>query len=209
MWIDLTMPIRPDMPTNPAHILPEFDQYDFLAGSGWDATRIQLSTHTGTHMDAPSHFIAGARTIEQTPLDVLTGPAQVIRLTGLDERQPIEPTDLGAIGHSRVLINTGWSDDLDDHERYFGRHPYLSDDAARHLVESGVRLLGVDTPSVDYHPPSAVHLAVLGSGAAIVENLANLGELGAECELVVLPLPLVGLDGSPVRAMATTVERTA
>lgn len=209
MWIDLTMPIRPDMPTNPAHILPEFDQYDFVAGSGWDATRIQLSTHTGTHMDAPSHFIADARTIEQTPLSILVGPAQVIRLHGLDERQPIEPADLGALGSSRVLINTGWSDEPDDHDRYFKRHPYLSDDAARYLVENNVQLVGIDTPSVDYHPPSAVHLALLGSGAAIVENLMNLGQLGAECEFIVLPLPLTKLDGSPVRAIATTVGRNS
>jgi kynurenine formamidase len=209
MWIDLTMPIRPDMPTNPAHILPEFDQYDFLSGSGWDATRIQLSTHTGTHMDAPSHFIAGARTIEQTPLDVFTGAAQVISLSGLEERQAIEPEDLGVITCRRVLVNTGWSDRVDDHDRYFNRYPYLSDDAARYLVEHGVQLVGVDTPSVDYHPPSAVHLAVLGSGGVIVENLSNLGQLGTECEFIVLPLPLAGLDGSPVRAMATAAGSDA
>jgi arylformamidase len=203
MWIDLTMPIAPGMPTNPDHVPPQFAPYARLEDAGWEATRVGLSSHTGTHMDAPSHFIAGAATIERVPLDLFTGPAQVIHLSDVGERQAIGSTELGPITSPRVLVNTGWSGRAGDRESYFGRHPYLAAEAADYLADSGVRLLGIDSPSVDYHPPSPVHLALLGAGAVIVENLVNLARLGPECEFIVLPLPLIALDGSPVRAIAS------
>jgi arylformamidase len=204
MWIDLTMPITPDMPNNPVHEPPRFASYARLDEAGWEATRVGLSSHTGTHMDAPSHYIAGAETIEHVRLDLLTGPAQVIHLGAVGERQAIGSAELGPITAPRVLVHTGWSDRTGDRQAYFDRHPYLTEEAADYLVGSGVRLVGIDSPSVDYHPPSPVHLALLGAGTLIVENLVNLARLGPGCEFSVLPLPLAGLDGSPVRAIATS-----
>ena len=203
------MPISPEMPSGPDHTTPTFFQYARLEDNGWAATQVTLSSHLGTHLDAPSHFIAGAATVEKLTFEVFTGPAQVIHLSG---HGPIDLDAIGAITSDRVLIDTGWSRRFGDEKSYFEDHPYLTDEVGEHLVRSGARLVGIDTPSVDHHPPSAVHLALLGAGAVIVENLINLDQLGSSCEFIVLPLPLVGVDGSPVRAIArshvvTTSER--
>jgi arylformamidase len=203
MWIDLTMPITPSMPTNPDHVAPTFAPYARLEEVGWEATHVTLSSHTGTHMDAPSHFVPGAPTIDRVPIDLFTGPAQVIHLSDIHDGQAIGREQLPDISSSRVLLCTGWPARASDRDAFFGRHPYLTEDAADYLLRSGVRLVGIDSPSVDYHPPSAVHVALLAAGTLIVENLVNLTQLGAECEFSVFPLPLVTLDGSPVRAIAT------
>ena len=102
----------------------------------------------------------------------------------------------------KVILNTGWASRWGTPE-YFTDHPCLSAASAEFLVECGVHLVGIDMPSVD-RPPFPAHLALLGNGVVIVENLTNLREIGAdEFELAALPLSLVGRDGSPVRAIAS------
>lgn len=206
-WVDLTLPVSPSMAPGPDHEAPTFERYAVLDRDGWEATRLTVSSHVGTHLDAPSHFAAGGATVDEIALDVLTGPAQVIHLDGLAEREPVGVDQLGEITSDRVLLHTGWDSHGCNEATYFGRHPYLSDEAGEHLVRAGVRLVGIDTPSVDYDPPSAVHYGLLSSGAVIVENLTGLAQLGDTCELTVLPLRLVGVDGSPVRAIATPSDR--
>ena len=143
-----------------------------------------------------------------SPIDLFTGPAQVIHLSDIHDGQAIGREQLPDISSSRVLLCTGWPARASDRDAFFGRHPYLTEDAADYLLRKGVRLVGIDSPSVDYHPPSAVHIALLSAGTLIVENLVNLTQLGAECEFSVFPLPLVTLDGSPVRAIATISDRS-
>lgn len=201
-WTDLTMSVSPDMARGTDHPAPEFSEYATVFADGWEGTRLTLSSHTGTHLDAPSHFEDGAATIDEVPLDLLVGQAQVIHLRGLGEGAAIAPEDLGEIRSTRVLVHTGWDAHLGDASAYFERHPYLTDAAGEHLLRHGVRLLGIDTPSVDYDPPSFVHHLILGAGGVIAEGLVNLARIPDRCELIVLPLLLAGVDGSPVRAIA-------
>jgi arylformamidase len=198
---DLTMPISPGMLVNPDHFPPEITTYATLDSHGWEARRLVLDSHLGTHLDAPSHFVAGTVTVDQADLAVLIGPAQVIHLAEVAPGEVISAEQLGPITGRRVLLHTGWSARGLGQAEYFGQAPYLAPDCARALLDAGTELLGVDLPSVDID--GGVHVALLGAGCLIVENLTGLGVLGISCELTVLPLPVTGGDGSPVRAVAS------
>lgn len=197
---DLTMPIWPGMLVNPDHFPPEITTYATLEKNGWAARRLVLDSHLGTHLDAPSHFVAGAADIDQADLAVLIGQAQVIHLDDVAAGEVITAARLGPVTGRRVLIDTGWSARGLGQAEYFGQAPYLAPDCARALLDAGTALLGVDLPSVDRH--GGVHVSLLGGGCLIVENMTGLGVLPASCELTVLPLPITGGDGSPVRAVA-------
>lgn len=173
-------------------------------------TALHLSSHSGTHLDAPAHIISGGRTSGQLKLSELTGEALIIHLPEPKPGQCITWEDLEtAVGPlpnrlpSIVVVNFQW-------ERYFGTekaldHPYLSGQAADELVARGMRVLGVDTlspdpTSADAAPSLAVHRAVLGADG-VVENLCNVDQLGGRARVGFFPLP-VDLDGAPVRAVA-------
>lgn len=199
MLIDLTMPIRPGMPFNPDHFPPEISCYAEIDTHGWEARKLVLDSHLGTHMDAPSHFVAGGMALDRIPLEVLVGAAQVVQLPHLEPGEAISPEHLPPLNESRVLLATGWYRVSEDTDRYFQHFPYLGEQAAEALVEAGVKLVGIDGPSVDYD--GKTHIVILSSGAVIVENLVRLDELPAICSASILPLPIVGGDGCPVRAI--------
>lgn len=199
--VDLTMPINPSMTYNPDHFQPELVPYGSIEHDGWAATRLVLSTHTGTHVDAPSHFVAGGLTLDQIPLDTLIGTAQVLDVRQNGDRQAIDTETLPEVHSTRVLLHTGWSDGHMDADDYYAAQPFLTVAAARSLIDQGVILVGIDAPSVDYFP-SDTHKELLGNGVIVVENLVNLGSLPSSFELMVLPLPLAEGDGSPARAVA-------
>lgn len=204
--IDLTMPIVEGMPSNPDHFPPRLTPYADFASHGWTATELLLDSHLGTHLDAPSHFIPNGIPLDRIPLEQLVGPAQVIHLPSLAEGEAISPDRLPPIGHPRVLLATGWWLHANDPDRYFRRFPYLSREAALSLLDSGVRVVGIDGPSVDYD--GGTHVVLLGGGAVVVENLVNLNRLPDVCWVAILPLPIVQGDGSPVRAIAKIPGRS-
>jgi len=172
-----------------------------------NCSRIGLIVHVGTHMDAPFHFFEAGETIDRVPLDRCVGPAVLVDLRHLKASEEIGREHLQThAGHlsdtGKAVLHTGWSKQWGKAE-YFSEHPCISADAAQFLVDCGVHLVGVDMPSVD-RPPFPAHLALLGSGAVIVENLTNLEAIkGQVFQIHVLPLKITGRDGSPVRAIAT------
>ena len=210
--IDLSHPLSestPAFPGDPAPRITIFDATDRPSESGerhLNCSHLALSVHCGTHMDAPFHFFGDATTIDRVPLEITIGPAVLARLpwqqNGLtiDERH-IAPYAERLRATPRIVINTGWHHRF-GHGRLFYCPPL--DHRRGREVDDGLRraLVGVDTPSVD-RPPYEAHLAILGSGAVIVENLTNLDALsGDEFELIATPLAILGRDGSPVRALA-------
>jgi kynurenine formamidase len=171
-----------------------------------NVSRFSITVHTGTHMDAPFHFFGSGITIDQIPLDRCVGQALLIDVSAVPEGAEIEPADLMELRDKllsipKVILKTGWAERWGT-PGYFTDHPRISGKAAEFLVECGVHLVGTDMPSVD-RPPFPAHLALLGQGVVIVENLTNLDSITSdEFELTVLPLKLSGRDGSPVRAIA-------
>jgi arylformamidase len=202
--IDLTMPISPGMPFNPDHFPPEITLYAEIDTHGWEARKLLLDSHLGTHMDAPSHFVRGGMALDRIPLEVFVGAAQVVNLPQLEDGEEISPSHLPALTSSRVLLATGWWHESEDSDRYFQRFPYLGEKAAEALVEAGVKLVGIDGPSIDYD--GTTHVLLLSRGAVIVENLVRLDSLPATCSVSIMPLPIVGGDGCPVRAIAEIPE---
>lgn len=210
-WIDLSHPIAPTMPVLPNYPPVEvavLDATDLQISGGprrLNSSRIAIGLHTGTHMDAPFHFLGDGKTLEQIPLAQCVGIAVVVRLPGHGRLAPITSVDLApyrdAIAAAgKVVFDTGWHLRWGD-TGFFTEHPELTGDAAEALLAWGAHLIGVDFPSVDRDPYPA-HVALLGGGAVIVENLTNLEAIRTErFHLTALPLPLVGRDGSPVRAV--------
>jgi kynurenine formamidase len=206
--VDLSQPVGPDTPVFPGDGPVRIEIIDRTT---MNLSRIELSVHTGTHMDAPFHFFQDAAAIDRVPLERCMGLAASIDLRGIPAGSEIRRDHLE--GHRDKLrrarlavLHTGWSTEWGG-PRYFCDHPRLSGGAAEFLVDCGVELTGVDMPSVDQAPYPA-HRALLGAGVAIVENLTNLDAIGADLfELIVLPLRLAGRDGSPVRAVAVVTAR--
>jgi kynurenine formamidase len=177
---------------------------------------VAFGTHTGTHTDAPLHFVPHGRGIDEVPPEILIGPATVLNFSPCVPLQEIDVHHLeqkldGKLP-ARLVLRTDWSD-------YFGQmtfytqYPFLSEAAAKWLVDKGVRLIAMDTPSPD-NPAhsrgtpkdSPNHKVLLGAGVVLVEYVCNLKSLTTpEVELVVLPLKLRGCDGSPTRCVA--IER--
>ncbi|GAB4156227.1 MAG: kynurenine formamidase KynB [Planctomycetota bacterium] len=172
-------------------------------GDSCNVGTIRTSVHVGTHADAPLHFDDAGADIASVDLEAYVGPCRVIDVAG-DGEPPLVPTPaLGGDalrGAERVLLRTRSSH---DHTRFDGSFTALGEAAAMVLVEAGVRLVGIDTPSVDHADSKTLdaHRALLRGGVAILENLDLSRVPAGDYELIALPLRLVGQDGSPVRAV--------
>lgn len=207
--VDLSHPVVDGMQVYPGDPAVRIEPALTVAADGVDVASIRMGSHTGTHVDAPSHSIEGGRTMADVALDELVGAALVVRVAGLADGDVYGWRELEAAGPLPervppiVLVDTGWA-------AHFGseralRHPALGGDAARELVRRGMRVLAVDTLSPD--PTGStdasfpVHEVVLGADGLIVENVRGLEALPATVRVGFLPLRLVG-DGAPVRAVA-------
>lgn len=229
--IDLTHPLTSNIPVYPGDRPFVSTPLLTVPTDGVSVHSLSLGTHTGTHIDAPSHFFLDGKSIGQFPIsELIAVPAVVVDLSTLrgDEstiglikpRERITWADLkkyeGKMKEGTALVlYTGWSKKWFMAE-YFA-HPYLTRDAAEEIVARGVKILGVDTLSPDETPPKGdingdfgVHETVLGKGRLIVENLANVdalleegNDVSEEWAISFVPLYLGGAeDGSPVRAFA-------
>ena len=213
--VDLTYPIHEGMTTCPSHWHP-IVEVTILGRHGIEnreTRKVVLGTHTGTHCDAPRHFVPGGKTVDMLSLDTLIGPAFVVDFSNSQPGQEVDVADferqLGNRRPERVVMRFDWSAHWGRME-YYTDHPFISQAAAQWLVDRGVRLLAMDTPMPD-NPAhgrgseldSPNHKILLGSGVILVEYLCNLKELRQrEIELIVLPLKILEGDGSPVRCVA-------
>ncbi|PKN08835.1 MAG: cyclase [Deltaproteobacteria bacterium HGW-Deltaproteobacteria-8] len=212
--VDLTLPIEEGMLTfqRPWHVRVQVRQLAELAVQGRETRSITLGSHTGTHVDAPRHFMPGGAGVDQLPLDALIGRARLLDLHGLAPLTPITTellaAALGGAVPARLVLRFDW-DRFWGAEDYYRGHPYLTEEAARWLVQGGLRLLGLDAPMPDNPEPaegapdSPIHKILLGSGVILLEYLCNLGALRSpEITLVALPLRVSGADGAPTRCVA-------
>lgn len=210
---DVSVPISEKTPTYPGDPGIEIGEWaSFSRGDAANVTLLHLGAHTATHVDAPAHFIEGAGRVEAMPLDVLVGPARVVEIP--EEVRAISASHLSQDelrGATRVLFKTRnsrfWANTAGG---FRTDYTYLAPDAARLLVESGIRLVGIDYLSVEAFKPERfeTHQVLLSSGAVIVEGL-DLREITAGLyELICLPLKITGGlgDGAPARAILRTLD---
>lgn len=174
--------------------------FDIAKGSSVNVSAISLSTHTGSHVDAPFHFFAAGRTVDQLPLEPFIGPALLVDAAGA---AAVGVEHLGALraeSVERLLVRTRHRSDPDRFDTGFA--PLLPA-AARRLVESGVRLFGTDAYSVDPFDSKTLetHTILARGGVMILEGLRLDDPPPGRYELFALPLRLAGADASPVRAV--------
>jgi len=209
--IDLTYDLNPQTPVYADYPPVEITIHETLRDLRPDrralnSSRIAVGMHCGTHMDAPFHFIGNGRTIDRVPLERLVGPAVLADLRrdakgGVIEKNHLKRYYAKIKRARKIVMNTGWSRTWGTPE-YFTSHPVMTAEAAEFLVDSGVQLVGVDTPSVD-QPPFPAHLPLLTHDVIIVENLTKLNAIRSQIfELIVLPLKVTAREASPVRAIA-------
>ena len=209
--IDLTLTVSDKIPTFPGSPQPNFIPWENVKEDGYNLELLFLSTHTGTHMDAPYHFLEKGAKIHEISLKKLVSEAVLIK-SKKNGGESITKTDIqkfekkhGKIASfSSVIFYTGWQRNLQK-KYYFTKNPGLSVSAAKYLASKKVSLVGIDSPSIDLGTDSkfSVHQIFAKKGMLIVENLANLEKIKSpKFHLVVLPLKLNGTTGSPVRAVA-------
>lgn len=206
--VDLSHPVTADMPLWPGTPAPNFSDLHTVGRDGFGERWLQLSSHTGTHLDAPAHLFEGAASLDRLPVDHFIGKGALLDLR---DAQP-EPVSLDQLLLQRatiesaefLLLHTGWSR-FWGKAAYDGGYPVLSEEAAAWLAGLGLKGIGIDAPSFD-DPDSEelpIHRALLGAGLVLIENLTALDRLGGhEFLLSVLPLPIAGAEACPVRAVA-------
>ena len=209
--VDLTLTVSDKLPTFPGSPPPSFIPWENIKEDGYNLELLFLSSHTGTHMDAPHHFLEKAAKIHEISLKKLVSEAALIQCRK-SSGQSITKTDIqkfekkhGKIENfSSVIFLTGWQINLQK-KYYFTKNPGLSVSAAKYLASKKISLVGIDSPSIDLGKDSkfSVHQIFAKKGMLIVENLANLDKIKSpKFHLVVLPLKLKNTTGSPVRAIA-------
>ncbi|MFP4629833.1 MAG: cyclase family protein [Desulfohalobiaceae bacterium] len=208
--IDLTHTWHNQMPSFPGDLRPIVqEQQASVQEENCSVQSIYCSNHTGTHLDAPRHFLPQGPSVEQADPALLWGRACILDLTHKEPGDRISVHDLQSglsslqVTPRRLLLYTGWDRRFKGQE-FYQDFPALTLEAARHLADCGLGLLGMDTPSpspVD-DPQQMIHKVLLQEGVWILESLKNLGLLGSNCELVVGPLPLQGASGAPCRVLA-------
>ena len=181
-------------------------------GDQANVSRMDFGLHSGTHVDAPAHFIEGGAKVDSMPLDSLLGEAEVIEVaTNVDVIDETFVAANCARGSQRVLFKTRNSVYWGDTERGFHEdYVYIDPDAAHWLVESGVKLVGIDYLSVEKFNSDSfpTHLAFLSKGVVIVEGLDLRAVPGGQYELLCLPLKIAGGsgDGAPARVILRTLD---
>jgi arylformamidase len=203
-WIDVSVPLQRGVATFPGDPTYNIDlPVAIAAGQICNISRLDMGAHTGTHLDAPSHFIDGAAQTESIPLDACIGPAWVVDATGL--RGTIGAVELAGLeiptDETRLLFKTPNSE-LWNLPGFSNAFIGLGEDAARLLVERGVRLVGADYLSIaPFGNPAPTHVALLGAGVVILEGLDLRAVSPGPVDLLCLPVWLVGSDGVPARAL--------
>jgi arylformamidase len=201
MLHDISPPVSPRLAVWPGDTPPRREVLlDIAKGDNITLSSLHATVHLGAHADAPSHYGANAATIDQRALDLYLGPCQVVRVN-VPRRHRVTPDDLKEAIHApRVLFATGTFPDPHFFNEDFAA---LSPALVEFLAGQGVRLIGLDTPSVDLFDSKDLpsHQAALRNDVALLEGLVLKDVPEGTYELIALPLRLVGFDASPVRAV--------
>lgn len=205
--VDLSHPVSPDMPLWPGTPRPEFSNLCTVGRDGFGERWLQLSSHTGTHLDAPAHLFEGAATLDQLDAGRFVGKAARLDFTdshhetiSLDELLEFRTQIVQA---EFLLLHTGWSRFWGS-DAYNRSYPMLAQDAAEWLASLGLKGIGIDAPSFDTADSGElpVHRCLLGAGLLLIENLTSLDQLiDSDFLLSVLPLNIVAAEACPVRAV--------
>jgi arylformamidase len=194
-WFDVSRPLSEDMLVYPGDINPTFHMEK---PGNYRISDLHMSSHTGTHIDAPIHYLDTGDKIDTVPFDSLIGRCRVVDVSSAGNRITQAHLTGKIEGAERLLLKTAFS----GKDVFQKDYPCLSLDAAEFVISCGIRCIGIDSPSIEsFNCDGSVHRKLLGAGCLIIE-LLDLSEVGPEeFEMIALPLRLKGLDGSPSRVI--------
>jgi arylformamidase len=199
MYIDLSVAIDQHTPVYPGDAPVKIEPAGKIEQDGFNDHVVSINTHVGTHIDAPLHMIANGPTLDTVPVEQFVGRGQLINVDkefDMDalKRASIQTGDV-------VLFHTGMSERYHD-PVYFENYPAMSEEMAQYLVGQNVKMVGVDTGSIDNLDGFPIHKTLLAGNVLIIENLTNLDKLiNKEFKVYALPIKLT-LDGAPARVIA-------
>ncbi len=201
--IDISVPLRARMPSYPGD--PPFVKEAARSrkmGDAAEVSRLTLSSHAGTHVDVPFHFVEGGADLSAVALDAFVGPCRVVEIGGVPRVDAADVEALAPVAGERILFSTDnaalWARD-----DFAADYVYLTAAAAQVLADRGVALVGWDYLSIEEYgaDDAPAHRALLTAGALILEGLNLAGVKAGQYFLAALPLALAGGDGAPARAV--------
>ncbi len=199
-YIDLTHTITNNMPSHPLDITIQLKSTATYQEHGVANESLCGGVHMGTHIDAPGHFVDNGKKITDFPLSTFIGEAVCIDTHNQKIITPDLLTHVELKKNGIVIFYTGWDARFYE-SNYFNEHPVINKDCAQYLIDAGVKMIGVDFPSVDT-APYAIHKLFLSNDILIIENLTNLTSLvNKTFRLIALPLK-IDSHGSPTRVIA-------
>ena len=201
---DISVNIHPRMQVYPGD--PRFRSKilrSLQSGDPYGLSKIMMSNHTGTHVDAPSHFIPGGMTVTDIPLETLNGRVRVVQIRNREKIDVPELKQLTFMNDVRILFKTRNSQLWTDHKYFSKKYIFMTPEAAQYLVSEGIKLIGFDYHSVERFGDEsfAIHKTLLENEIVLVEGL-NLTEVDEGAyEMYCLPLKLKDMDGAPARVI--------
>ena len=208
-WIDISVPLYDGMVCWPGDPPVRIERVtDVERGDSHTLSQLTMGSHSGTHIDAPVHFLKGKPGIDAMPLETVIGRARVIEIGDGESVKPVELETHGIRRGERLLFKTQNSRRVWREPRFVKDFVFLSIEAARYLAERKVRLVGIDYLSVGGYQRdgSAVHRILLEAGAWLLEGLDLSPVRPGRYELVCLPLKITGGDGAPARAVVRLLK---
>jgi len=205
--VDLSLDIYHAAPTFPLDPKCAVIVHHTVDSMGYNISQLVMSTHQGTHLDAPFHFLDDGKTVEQLDLNKCIGDALLVDLSHKKPKEAITIEDFASAAHrigegTRLIYRTDWFRQYPQ-KHYFSDFPYMTIELAEWLAERKIAMIGMDVPTPNPTDFDPVHKILLKAEIVIVEGLANLGDIGAdEFFFMAAPLRIKGRDGSPVRALA-------
>jgi arylformamidase len=203
-WIDVSMPLRNGLvpwPGDPPFRIARV--FDMARGDVCTVSALSMSAHAGTHIDAPLHFLSRGRPTDALPIDATVGPARVVAIRNPSVIGYEELRRQHILAGERLLLKTRNSVMGRKADRFCKDYVAVSPEGAQYLASRRVRAVGIDGPSIGpfYQGMAETHLVLLRAGVWIIEGLDLARAPTGPCELICLPLRLVGADGAPARAI--------
>jgi arylformamidase len=204
-WIDISLTLKSNMmhwPGDPPVSIERVREMD--KGDTVNLSKITMGVHSGTHVDAPVHFIKGAKGVDRLLFDLLIGPARIIEIADTDTIQKKELTGHRIKKGERILLRTRNSIKKILYRDTFSEDfVYMEKDAAEFLVSRGIKTLGVDYLSVGGYEKNGpdVHRTLLSAGILVIEGLDLTGVLPGNYDMICLPIKILDSDGAPARAI--------
>lgn len=198
---DVSLTVHPGIPVYPGDPAVQREVYKTIEGGDpYNISAVNLQGHTGTHVDAPLHFIANAQSVDRILPEVLVGEVRLVQLPAAEriDRSTLERLDLQGV--KRLIIGCRNSELLTKNS-FDPDYAYITGDAAQYMVELGIILVGLDYLSVDdfHSEKQPAHHILLGAGVIIVEGLYLTGVPADDYEMMCLPVKIEGGDGAPAR----------